>query len=332
LKISELLVDIQGLKTYFNTEDGVVQAVDDITIPIYKGEVLGLVGESGCGKSTVALSLMRLIRSPGEIASGSIFFEGKDLLKLSEEKMREIRGGQIAMIFQDPMSSLNPVFSIGFQIEEAIRLHQKIKEDVEARKRVVQILSKVGIPDASKRLDHFPHEYSGGMRQRVMIAMALSCNPKLLIADEPTTSLDVTIQAQILDLMKDLQKDFDSSILLITHDLGVVAELSDRVAVMYAGKIVEQADSITIFKKPVHPYTRALIGAVPRLDIIQEKLETIPGEVPSLINPGSRCRFAPRCRYAEEICRTKEPEDVIVHENHIVNCHFAQKFGEALDG
>jgi peptide/nickel transport system ATP-binding protein len=287
--------------------------------------VLGLVGESGCGKSTVALSIMRLIRSPGEIVDGSIMFENKDLLELSDSDIRKVRGGQIAMIFQDPMSSLNPVFSIGFQIEEAIRLHQKIKNDDDVRRKVIEILRKIGISDASKRLDHFPHEYSGGMRQRVMIAMALSCNPKLLIADEPTTSLDVTIQAQILDLMKNLQSDFNTSILLITHDLGVVAELSDKVAVMYAGKIVEYADSITIFKKPVHPYTRALMGAVPRLDIIQEKLETIPGEVPSLINPDDSCRFAPRCKHAEEICRNREPENNYVSKEHFVSCHFARK-------
>jgi oligopeptide/dipeptide ABC transporter ATP-binding protein len=329
--VSEILVDVKGLKTYFNTEDGIVQAVDDINFQIKKGEVLGLVGESGCGKSTVALSLMRLIQKPGEILDGEVTFEGKDLLKLNDEEIREIRGGKIAMIFQDPMSSLNPVFSIGFQIEEAIRLHQRIQDDKVVRERIIGILRKVGISDAEKRLDHYPHEYSGGMRQRVMIAMALSCNPKLLIADEPTTSLDVTIQAQILDLMKELQKDFGSSILLITHDLGVVAELSDRVAVMYAGKIVEHADAVTIFKKPVHPYTKALIGAVPRLDIRQDRLETIPGEVPSLINLGQQCRFAPRCKFVKEICWKQAPPDHEVEPEHIVECHFAEEFRGELD-
>lgn len=326
VSISDALLEIQGLKTYFYTEDGVVQAVDDIYLPINKGEVLGLVGESGCGKSTVALSIMRLIRKPGKIVDGQMIFKGEDLLKMSDAEIRAIRGGQVAMIFQDPMSSLNPVFSIGFQIEESVRLHQNIMKDEEAKKRVVEILSKVGIPDAEKRLDHYPHEYSGGMRQRVMIAMALSCNPMLLIADEPTTSLDVTIQAQILELMKTMQKDFGSSILLITHDLGVVAELSDKVAVMYAGKVVEHADALTIFKKPVHPYTRALIGAVPRLDIRQDKLETIPGEVPSLIGLGESCRFASRCRYVEDVCRNEMPPDHIVEEDHVVQCHFADKF------
>ncbi|MCW4048801.1 MAG: ABC transporter ATP-binding protein [Candidatus Bathyarchaeota archaeon] len=329
--MSDTLVNIKGLKTYFNTEEGVVQAVDDINLEIKKGEVLGLVGESGCGKSTVALSLLRLIRNPGEIAGGEILFDGTDILTLNDDEIRKIRGAKIAMIFQDPMSSLNPVFSIGFQIEEAVLLHQKIKDDEKAMAKVIDILGKVRIPDPTKRLDHFPHEYSGGMRQRVMIAMALSCNPRLLIADEPTTSLDVTIQAQILDLMKDLQEETGSSILLITHDLGIVAEMSDRVAVMYAGKIVECAEVTTVFKKPVHPYTKLLIGAVPRLDIKQDSLETIPGEVPSLINLADQCRFAPRCSYADKICHTMDPPEVEVDSGHVVQCHFAEKFRRELD-
>jgi len=318
-------MNIKSLKTYFYTEEGVVQAVDGIDLDIKRGEIVGLVGESGCGKSTVALSLMRLIQHPGRIVGGEINFLGKDLLKMSDEDILKIRGGSIAMIFQDPMSSLNPVFKIHDQIGEAIRLHQNIDDDDEIRNRVIDILTKVGIPEAESRIDEYPHEFSGGMRQRVMIAMALSCNPLLLVADEPTTALDVSIQAQILDLMKDLMKEFDSSIMIITHDLGVVAELSDKVAVMYAGKIVEYSDVYTIFKKPVHPYTRALMGAVPRLDIKQDILETIPGEVPSLINPSQNCRFAPRCKYAQDICRKEPPKQVTVEENHTILCHFAEK-------
>ena len=318
-------MNIKDLKTYFYTEEGIVQAVDGIDLEIKRGEIIGLVGESGCGKSTVALSILRLIQHPGRIAGGEINFLGKDLLKMSDEDILKIRGGSIAMIFQDPMSSLNPVFKIYEQIAEAIRLHQDIDDEDEIRNRVIDILTKVGIPEAGSRIDEYPHEFSGGMRQRVMIAMALSCNPLLLVADEPTTALDVSIQAQILDLMKDLMKEFDSSIMIITHDLGVVAELSDKVAVMYAGKIVEYSDVYTIFKKPVHPYTRALIGAVPRLDIKQDILETIPGEVPSLINPSQNCRFAPRCKYVQDVCRKETPIQVTVEENHTVLCHFADK-------
>lgn len=325
--MSKRLLDIRGLKTYFYTEEGIVRAVDDINLIVGRGETLGLVGESGCGKSTVALSIMRLISKPGKIVSGEILFDDEDLLRLGSDEIRVVRGGKIAMIFQDPMSSLNPVFSIGDQIAEAVRLHQVVKENRETRSKVEDILRKVGIPDPGKRLNEFPHEFSGGMRQRVMIAMALSCNPKLLIADEPTTSLDVTIQAQILSLMKDLQKDLGSSILLITHDLGVIAELSDKVAVMYAGKIVEYSDVVTVFKNPKHPYTNALLGAIPRLDVRQEKLETIPGEVPSLINPGECCRFYPRCRYAQEICREEVPPDIEVEPGHIVHCHFVKGYG-----
>ena len=316
---------IKDLKTYFYTEEGIVQAVDGIDLDIKRGEIVGLVGESGCGKSTVALSIMRLIQHPGKIVGGEINFLGKNLLQMSDDEILKIRGGRIAMIFQDPMSSLNPVFKIYDQIAEAIRLHQNIDDEDEIRKRVIDILSKVGIPEAESRIDEYPHEFSGGMRQRVMIAMDLSCNPLLLVADEPTTALDVSIQAQILDLMKDLMKEFDSSIIIITHDLGVVAELSDKIAVMYAGKIVEYSDVYTIFKKPVHPYTRALIGAVPRLDIKQDTLETIPGEVPSLINPSQNCRFAPRCKYAKKICETEPPKQVTVEESHTVLCHFAEK-------
>lgn len=314
------LLNIDGLKTYFYTEEGSVRAVDNIDLTINRGEILGLVGESGCGKSTLGLSITRLIQSPGKILSGEILFEGKDLLKLREEDMRNIRGGEIAMIFQDPSSSLNPVFPIGNQIIEAVKLHQQINKKKELRERCLNILKKVGIADAGLRFSHYPHEFSAGMNQRVMIAMALSCNPKLLIADEPTTSLDVTIQAQILELLKELRSELGSTILLITHNLGIIAELSDKVAVMYAGKIVEYADVVTIFKKSRHPYTRALLASIPRLDITQDELKVISGEVPSLIDPEPGCRFYPRCEYATKNCEERDPIKVEVEPGHIVYC------------
>ena len=317
--MNEPLLNIKDLKTYFFTAEGVVKAVDSVHLTINKEEVLGLVGESGCGKSTVALSIMRLIRAPGKIVGGEIWFEGENLLSKSETEMREIRGGRIAIIFQNPMSSMNPVYTIKNQIAEAIKLHQDVQKQ-EIKEKVVEILDKVGIPSPRERMKDYPHEYSGGMLQRAMIAMALSCNAKLLIADEPTTNLDVTIQAQILELMKTLRKEFDASILLIGHDLGVISELCDKIAVMYAGKLVEHADLTTIFKEAKHPYTQALLESIPRLDVETERLRIIPGTVPQLINPPLACRFHPRCEYAKGICSKEEPPLIEIGQGHSVAC------------
>jgi oligopeptide/dipeptide ABC transporter ATP-binding protein len=318
--MSESLLSLKNLKTYFLTAEGVVKAVDGVNLNIGKEEVLGLVGESGCGKSTVALSIMRLVREPGKIVGGEIWFDGEDLLKKSDGEMRKIRGGKISIIFQNPMSSMNPVFTVGSQIAEAIKLHQNIQKR-EIKEKIAEILGKVGIPDPLERMKDYPHEYSGGMAQRAMIAMALSCNPKLLIADEPTTNLDVTIQAQILELMKGLRKDFGASILLIGHDLGVISELSDKIAVMYAGKLVEYSDLAGIFQKAKHPYAEALLESIPRLDVKTKRLRIIPGTVPRLINPPSGCRFHPRCEHAMKICSEQEPQLTEVGQEHMVACH-----------
>ena len=322
-----LTLDIQGLNTHFYTEEGVVKAVDNVDLKIEEGEILGVVGESGCGKSTIALSVMRLIPyPPGKIVSGRILFEMQDLLEASDEEIRKIRGKSISMIFQDPIASLNPLFTIGFQIEEAIRAHLNLK-DPEVLDRVVELMGKVGISDAKRRIADYPHSFSGGMRQRAMIAMALSCNPRLLIADEATTNLDVTIQAQILDLMLNLRKEFGSSILLITHNMGVVAELADRIAVMYAGWIVELADAVTIFQSARHPYTRALLASVPRLDVRQKYISSIPGDVPNLIEPPPGCRFAPRCSFATARCKQLRPEMEQIGPEHLVACFEQAKIG-----
>jgi len=318
--MSESLVSLKNLKTYFLTAEGVVKAVDGVSLNIGKEEVLGLVGESGCGKSTVALSIMRLVREPGKIVGGEIWFDGENLLSKSEGEMRKIRGAEISIIFQNPMSSMNPVFTVGSQIAEAIKLHQNVQKH-EIKEKIAQILGKVGIPDPLERMKDYPHEYSGGMAQRAMIAMALSCNPKLLIADEPTTNLDVTIGAQILELMKELRKDFGASIILIGHDLGVISELSDKIAVMYAGKLVEYSDLTGIFQKARHPYTRALLESIPRLDVKTKRLRIIPGTVPRLINPPSGCRFHPRCEHAMKICSEQEPQLAEVGQEHMVACH-----------
>jgi len=315
----DAVLKIDDLRTYFFLAEGVVKAVDRVSLKINEQEALGLVGESGCGKSTVAHSILRLIREPGRIVGGKILFEGEDLLRKSEAEMRKIRGGKIAMVFQNPTSSLNPVFRIGSQIAEAIKLHQNVQKH-EVKKKVVEILDKVGIPSPSERMKDYPHEFSGGMCQRAMIAMSLSCNPKLLIADEPTTNLDVTIQAQILDLMRILRKNFNASILLIGHDFGVISEICDRIVVMYSGKVVESADLGTIFKDAKHPYTKALLESIPRLNIETERLRVIPGDVPELIKPPSGCRFHPRCEQAMEACSKKEPALIEIEQGHEVAC------------
>ena len=317
------ILEVKNLKTYFFTEDGVVKSVDGVDFAVRRGEVMGLVGESGCGKSVTSLSIMRLIGMPGKTIEGEIVFDGQDLLKLAEADMVHIRGNRISMIFQQPQSSLNPVFRVGDQIAEVLDIHRSLgKED--GWRRAIDLLKMVGIADAERRATAFPHELSGGMAQRVMIAMALACVPELLIADEPTTALDVTIQAQILDLMRELRTKMQASIILITHDLGVVAEMCERVAVMYAGQIVEQTDVKTLFAEPKHPYTQGLIGSIPVLGIVKDELDTIPGSVPNLVNLPSGCRFAPRCRFRVEhnltICTDKLPDLKPVAPDHLVRC------------
>jgi peptide/nickel transport system ATP-binding protein len=303
------LLEVRNLQTHFPTRAGLVRAVDGVSFHLDRGELLGLVGESGCGKSMTALSVMRLIAPPGQIVNGEILFDGKDLLKLSESEMRQMRGDDIAMIFQDPMTSLNPVFTVGEQIAEALRLHRKLSRG-EARKATIEAMREVAIPDPVRRVDDYPHQLSGGMRQRVMIAMALACNPKLLIADEPTTALDVTIQAQILELLDELRKQRELAVLLITHDLGVVAEVADRVAVMYTGRIVEESPVDELFARPKHPYTEGLLRSVPRLTVADlnknERLETIEGVVPRPTDLPPGCHFAPRCRHRMPRCTAEE--------------------------
>ncbi|MFD2369743.1 ABC transporter ATP-binding protein [Brevibacillus sp. GCM10020057] len=322
--MSQPVLQIENLQTHFFTDRGQIPAVDGVTITVNKGEIVGIVGESGCGKSVTSLSVMKLVPNPpGKIVGGSIRFKGEDLVKADDKRMREIRGNEIAMIFQEPMTSLNPLFTIGDQIGEAIRLHTKASKK-EARQRAVEMLRKVGIPRAEAILDEYPHQLSGGMRQRVMIAMAMACDPELLIADEPTTALDVTIQAQILDLMRQCNRESDTAIMLITHDLGVVAEMCHRVVVMYAGNVIEEGDVRTILKNPQHPYTLGLLQSLPKLDKQQERLYSIPGNVPV---PGSLkvgCRFAPRCGQATDRCRSEMPELRTVGENHRSRCWISQ--------
>ena len=377
-KDKDKLIQVKNLKTYFYTEEGVVKAVDGVSFDIFKNEVLGLVGETGCGKSVTALSILNLVRAPGKIIEGKILFKDENLIELNKKEMREYRGKEITMIFQDPLNSLNPVMSVGAQVGETFLLHQKeiLKAELDRRKlerkkktderkslkkelksnketlneeeieelqlRIEQlsqetkhypnlkdvledysakIIKEVGIADSRSILQRYPHELSGGMRQRVMIAMALSCNPSLLIADEPTTALDVTIQAQILELMKLLKKKFKTSILLITHDLGVIAELCDRVAVMYSGNIVEYATAEDLFKKPKHPYTQGLLGAIPSIDKKDQKLQTIRGMVPNLIYPPSACRFHPRCDYRMEVCDKIKPKLNEISDKYFIACH-----------
>ena len=324
---TEPLLDVRGLKTHFDTRQGLVRAVDEVDLHVDRGEVLGLVGESGCGKSVTSFSIMGLIAHPGEIVAGEILFNGRDLTTLNKDEIRKLRGEHISMIFQQPASALNPVYRAGAQIREVFELHRDWSKDVEEEK-VIEMLTQVGIPDPKRRAASYPHELSGGMAQRIMIAMALACEPELLIADEPTTALDVTIQAQILDLMRDLQRSTNTAVILITHDLGVVAEMADRIAVMYAGEIVEEADVRTIFRNPRHPYTQGLVGSIPVLGKLKTVLDTIPGVVPSLIDLPVNCRFASRCvsriEHGLEICTQRKPDLLEVAEGHKVRCWLYQ--------
>ncbi|MCX7885516.1 MAG: ABC transporter ATP-binding protein [Caloramator sp.] len=326
----EKLLEIKDLKTYFYTEDGVVPAVDGVSFYVKAGETLGVVGESGCGKSVTATSVLRLIPNPpGKIMKESqITFDGKDILKLTEKEMRKIRGNEISMIFQEPMTSLNPVYKIGDQISEALILHQRMSKK-EAWEKSVEMLRLVGIPMPEKIADEYPHSLSGGMRQRAMIAIALSCNPKLLIADEPTTALDVTVQAQILDLMNELKNKVNASIMMITHNLGVVAETCDRVIVMYAGKVVEEGDVYSIFEDPKHPYTIGLLNSIPSEYSRGKKLDSIKGSVPNPLNMPKGCRFWPRCNKAMPICREKEPDIIKLGEERTVSCFLYGMEGDA---
>lgn len=328
VEVGERLLEVRDLKTYFETRDGVVKAVDGVDFHVDRGEVLGLVGESGCGKSVTSLSVMGLVPHPGRIVSGEVLFGGVNIAEMRASQVRKLRGDYLSMIFQQPTSSLNPVHRAGLQIKEVFELHRSWADEVEEEK-VIEMLTKVGIPDPERRARSFPHELSGGMAQRVMIAMALACEPELLIADEPTTALDVTIQAQILDLINDLKEETRTAVILITHDLGVVAEMADRVAVMYAGRIVEEADVGTIFNEPKHPYTQGLIGSIPVLGEPKPRLATIPGVVPSLVDMDPGCRFASRCasrvEHGLEICTQVEPDLIDLEEGHKVRCWLYQE-------
>ena len=315
-----MLLSVNRLKTHFTTPDGVIRAVDDVSFKVDKGKVMGLVGESGCGKSMTALSLMRLVPPPGRIVSGEMFFDGHDLLKLNSEEIRKLRGNRMAMVFQDPMTSLNPVFSVGNQIAEILRVHKGLKRS-EALDKAQFLLQRVGIPDPSRRIREYPHQLSGGMKQRVMIAMAIACEPSLIIADEPTTALDVTIQAQILRLLRELIETSNTALILISHDLGVIAEMADEVAIMYAGKIVEHATTRDLFAEPLHPYTIGLLQSIPRGEEKREKqLRTIQGSVPKLYELPAGCMFNPRCKYVVDRCRREEPELIDSGGGHLVRC------------
>jgi oligopeptide/dipeptide ABC transporter ATP-binding protein len=320
--VAEPLLEVKDLKVSFRTEDGIVRAVDGVSFTVAEGEVVGIVGESGSGKSVTMMSVMRLIIDPNVIYSGEILYKGRNLMALSRDAMREVRGEEIAMIFQDPMTSLNPVYTVGWQIEEQLNEHYDLRKG-QARQRAIELLRQVGIPNAEQRVDDYPHQFSGGMRQRVMIALALSCNPDLLIADEPTTALDVTIQAQILELIKNLKRDFGSAVALITHDLGVVADIADRILVMYAGRIVEEGNKDQIFYDPQHPYTWGLLGSIARLDRAKpRRLTAIAGQPPSLINRPSGCSFRPRCPQAFDRCKVDDPGlTAKVGDGHLDACH-----------
>ncbi len=314
------VLEIRGLNSYFFTEKGVAPAVDGLDLDIPKGKIIGLVGESGCGKSMTAKSIMGLLKSPGRVAGGSIRFEDQDLTRLSDKELRKICGNDISMIFQEPMTSLNPVLKVGRQVRETLLVHNPTMSKAEAKQRVVEMFQRVGIPEAEKRYDCYPHELSGGLRQRVMIAMAMVCKPKLLIADEPTTALDVTIEAQILRLMKELRDETGMSVLIITHNMGVVAEICDYVYVMYAGKIMEQAETFELFDHTMHPYTKGLLDSIPRIGQNAERLHTIPGVVPNLLHLSQGCPFSNRCEYATDQCRTEKAQLHPVAPDHQVRC------------
>ncbi|EPY06127.1 oligopeptide/dipeptide ABC transporter ATPase subunit [Paenibacillus alvei TS-15] len=325
--MSNNLIEFRNLRTNFYTSSGVVRAVNDVSFSIKEGETLCVVGESGCGKSVTAMSLMRLVSPPGKVEGGQILYNGKDLLGIKEREMRQIRGNEIAMIFQEPMTSLNPVFTIGEQLTEPILLHKGVTKK-EAKKRAIDLIELVGIPRAAQIFDAYPHELSGGMRQRIMIAIALSCDPKLLIADEPTTALDVTIQAQILDLMRNIKKEFNTAIMMITHDLGVVAEMADHVVVMYAGKVIEEAPVLELFKNPKHPYTQGLLKAKPVINERMERLYTIPGQVPNPVELGENCYFNDRCEHCMSICTDKQPQLKVYDNKHKTACWLYEKGGD----
>jgi oligopeptide/dipeptide ABC transporter ATP-binding protein len=331
--MAEPLLQVRDLVTSFQVEEGSARAVDGVSFEVYPGETLGLVGESGCGKSVTALSILRLVpEPPGRIEAGSILYRGGDLLALPAGEMRRIRGNEISMVFQEPMTSLNPVFTCGEQIREAIMLHQRLGKKA-ARERAIEMLRKVRIPGPEQRFDEYPHQLSGGMRQRVMIAMALSCNPSLLIADEPTTALDVTIQAQILDLLRELQEELNMAVLMISHDLGVIAEIANRVVVMYAGTVVEEGAVEALFQSPRHPYTRGLLESLPRLEVTRKRLAAIPGRVPSPVRRPPGCRFSNRCRFVEEPeCTRKEPELEPAGEGQRARCWKWDRLGEPAAG
>lgn len=313
------LLEVKQLQTHFHTYEGTVRAVNDVSFTVNRGETLAIVGESGSGKSVTSMSILGLIAEPGKVAGGEILLDGVDLLKLSRKEYRQLRGKELSIIFQEPMTSLNPVFTIGYQVDEVMRVHEKLTRK-EARQRTIEMLKRVGIANAAKIAASFPHQLSGGMRQRVMIAIALACKPKLLIADEPTTALDVTIQAQILQLIEQLAKEEETGVILITHDLGVVAEMADRVAVMYAGEIVEEAGVFELFDHPQHPYTMGLLASLPKIHASDERLQSIPGSVPNLLKLAGGCPFASRCTYADESCLTNKPQLEETMPNHYVSC------------
>lgn len=322
--VKQRLLEVRNLQTQFRTEDGVVKSVDDVSFRLNAGEVLGIVGESGCGKSVTSYSIMGLIDPPGEVTGGEIWLEDRDLTKLSKKQLRKIQGKEMAMIFQEPLTSLNPLLTVGLQISEVLTRHKRLSRR-EVKEQSIEMLRQVGIPRPDKVYHSYPHELSGGMRQRVMIAIALSCGPKLLIADEPTTALDVTIQAQILRLMKELRDNLNTSIMLITHDLGVVAEMADRVIVMYAGQVVEEGDVYDIYRSPKHPYTRGLMNSTPKLNDVRKTLGSIPGTVPPLSNMPSGCRFHPRCPFAHEKCKTEAPKLEQLNSGAQVRCWLHQE-------